>query len=263
MRFDVEIVHLDGPALLIDAQDVLGRPREVGAQKILRVCIPMVPLTDEDTDRKRQAMEFAVALPYEVRALPLVCSGQLHALIPLMPERLGPLGEFLVIQLPIRLESAHHMPALPATAFQQAIGGIPTLKEPIDLEARGQQPLSLGKHLVGQGRLLAKAQPLRRSTVAVEPSHRLVTEVEAPIIRIGSLPEFQADFHMDGPVRVDRFLGALTLGVVMMLFDGFEMPRALIFFAQRVIQADIEGPLAALRGIGHQVLHNKLAHRRP
>ena len=49
----------------------------------------------------------------------------------------------------------------------------------------------------------------------------------------------------------------------MMIFDRFEMPRALIFFAQRVIQADIEGPLAALRGIGHHVLHNKLAHRRP
>ena len=68
---------------------------------------------------------------------------------------------------------------------------------------------------------------------------------------------------MDGPVGVRRFLGALTLGVVMMIFDGFEMPRALIFFAQRVIQTDIEGPLAALRGRGHQVLYKKSAHRRP
>ena len=150
----------------------------------------MVPLTDEDTDLKRQGVELASERPHEVGPLPLVCSGQLHTLIPLMPERLGPLGEFLVIQLPIRLESAHHMPALPATKFQQAIGGIPTVKEHIDLEARGQQPLELGKHLVGQGRLLAKAQPLRRSTVAVEPSHRLFTEGEAPIIRLGSLPEF-------------------------------------------------------------------------
>src|SRR5438477_12664232 len=87
MLFDVEIVHFDGPALLIHTQDVLSRQRKVGAQKILRVFIPMVPLTDEDTDRKRHALEGALALPYEVRALPLVCSGQLHALIPLMPER--------------------------------------------------------------------------------------------------------------------------------------------------------------------------------
>jgi hypothetical protein len=132
----VEIVHFNGPTLLIDAQDLLGRQREVGAQKILRVFIPMVPLTDEDTDRKRQAMEFPVALPYKGRALPLVCSGQRHALIPLMPERLGPLREFLVIQLPIRLDRTHHVPALPTTAFQQAIGGVPTVKEHIDLEAR-------------------------------------------------------------------------------------------------------------------------------
>src|SRR5215475_9732409 len=137
MLFDVEIVHLDGPALLIHTQDLLCRQREVGAQKILRVFIPMVPLTDEDTDCERHALEFALALPYEVRALPLICSGQLHALIPLMPERLGPLGEFLVIQLPIRLEGTHNMPLLPTTEFQQAIGGVPTIKEHIDLEARG------------------------------------------------------------------------------------------------------------------------------
>jgi hypothetical protein len=101
----------------------------------------MVPLTDEDTDRKRQGMEFALALPYEVRALPLVRSGQLDALRPLLPERLGPLGTFLVIQLPMRPDGTHHLPALPAAEFQQAIGGVPTVKEHIDLEARGEQPL--------------------------------------------------------------------------------------------------------------------------
>ena len=137
MLFDVAIVHRDGPALLLHAQDVLGRQREVGAQKILRVFLPRMPLTAEDTDRQRQAMAFALALPYEVRALPLVWSGQLHALIPLMPERLGPLGALLVIQLPMRLEGAHHMPVRPATACQPAIGSVPTVKEHIDLEARG------------------------------------------------------------------------------------------------------------------------------
>ena len=48
---------------------------EIGTQKILRVFIPMVPLTDEDTDLKRQGMECALALPHQVRALPLVCRG--------------------------------------------------------------------------------------------------------------------------------------------------------------------------------------------
>jgi hypothetical protein len=141
MLFDVEIIHLDGPALLIDAQDLLCRQREVGAQKILRVFVPMVPLTDEDTDRKWHGVELALARPHQVSPLPLVCSGQLYALLPLMPERLGPLREFLVVQLPIGLDRTHHMPALTAAEFEQAIGGIPTVEEHIDLEARGQQLL--------------------------------------------------------------------------------------------------------------------------
>jgi hypothetical protein len=58
-----------------------------------------------------------------------------------MPERLGPLREFLVVQLPIGLDRTHHMPALTAAEFEQAIGGIPTVEEHIDLEARGQQLL--------------------------------------------------------------------------------------------------------------------------
>jgi hypothetical protein len=75
MLFNVEVVHLDGPALLIDAQDLLCRQRQVRAQKILRVFIPMVPLTDEHTDLKRHGIELAVERSHQVAALPLVCSG--------------------------------------------------------------------------------------------------------------------------------------------------------------------------------------------
>jgi hypothetical protein len=137
MRFDVEVVHLAGPALLRDAQDCLGRHRPVGAQKILRVLVPMVPLTDEDTDRQRPGGARAVACAHQGGPLPLVCSGQLHTLIPLMPERLGPLGALLVVQLPIRRARTPHMPALSATAFTQAIGGLPPVEQPIDLESPG------------------------------------------------------------------------------------------------------------------------------
>ena len=137
--FDGEIVHLDGPALLRDAQDVLCRQRQVRAQKILRVLVPRVPCADEDTDVKRQMGEPPLEWSHQGRALSSVCSGQLHTLIPLMPERLGPLGELLVIELPIGLDRTHDMPSLTAAEFEQAIGGIPTVKEHIDLESRGQQ----------------------------------------------------------------------------------------------------------------------------
>jgi hypothetical protein len=58
-----------------------------------------------------------------------------------MLERLGPLGELLVVQLPIGFDRTHHMPVLTAAEFEQAIGGIPTIKEHIDLKSRGQQLL--------------------------------------------------------------------------------------------------------------------------
>src|SRR6266545_4911402 len=101
----------------------------------------MVPLTDKDTDCKRQLGEFTLERSHQGGPLPPACSGQLHALIPLMPERLGPLGERLVVQLPIRLDRTYPMPVLTAAEFEQAIGGIPNVEEHIDLKVRGQELL--------------------------------------------------------------------------------------------------------------------------
>ena len=101
----------------------------------------MMPFADEHTDVKRQVGEPPLKRSHQVRALSSVCSGQLHMLIPLMPERLGPLGELLVIELPIGLDRTHHMPTLAAAEFEQAIGSIPTVKEHVHLETSGQQLL--------------------------------------------------------------------------------------------------------------------------
>ncbi len=68
---------------------------------------------------------------------------------------------------------------------------------------------------------------------------------------------------MHGPIGVVGFLFALALGVVMVVVDGFEMPGALVFCVQRVIEAHIEGPIATLVGIGHQVGHDKVTNRSP
>jgi hypothetical protein len=138
MLFHIEVVHLNGPALLIDAQDLLCGQGKVRAQKILRVCIPRMPFADQHTDVKRQMLQSPLAGAYQVRALSPVCSGQLYTLIPLMLERLGPLGKLLVSELAIGLDRTDHMPP-PATAEgQQAIGSIPTVKEHVDLKPRRQ-----------------------------------------------------------------------------------------------------------------------------
>jgi hypothetical protein len=68
---------------------------------------------------------------------------------------------------------------------------------------------------------------------------------------------------MYGALGVIRFLFALALGVVMMVFDGFEMSGTLVFFAQRIIQAHIESPLVGLVSISHQIRHDKVAERGP
>ena len=66
---------------------------------------------------------------------------------------------------------------------------------------------------------------------------------------------------MHGSIGIVWFLFPLALGVVMMVFDRFEMPGAFVFFVQRVIQAHIEGPRVALLGVGQQVCQNKVADR--
>jgi hypothetical protein len=97
-----------------------------------------VPLADKNTDRKQQGGELALQRSDEIRALPLVCSGELEALIPLWLEGLGPLREPLAIELPVRLDGTDHMPVLAAAELQQAVGSISALAEDIDLELRGQ-----------------------------------------------------------------------------------------------------------------------------
>ena len=49
-----------------------------------------------------------------------------------MLEHLGPLRALLVVQFPIGLDRTHHMPALTAAEFEQAVGGIPTVEEYIN-----------------------------------------------------------------------------------------------------------------------------------
>jgi hypothetical protein len=78
----------------------------------------MVPLTDEHTDLKRQLGQLPSQGPDQIGPESLVCSGQLHALIPLMPKSVGPLGELLVSQRAIGLDRTHHVPTLTAAEFQ-------------------------------------------------------------------------------------------------------------------------------------------------
>ncbi len=68
---------------------------------------------------------------------------------------------------------------------------------------------------------------------------------------------------MHRPIGVVGGLFPRALGVVMMLFDRFEMACPLIFFIQGVIQTHIESPLVALLSRVHQVSHDKVTEGSP
>jgi hypothetical protein len=261
--FAIEVVHCNGPALLRDRQDVLCRSRESGAQQILRVCLPMVPLTEKDTDCTWPRGKCPLERSHQGGPLPSAWSGELHALIPRRPERWGPLRELLVIERAIGRDRTHHLPVPTATACEPAIGSLPTVQESRDVASRRPQPLECLQHVVGQQRCLAQTPPLVRGSLLVETPHGLLPQGEAPLLGVGTCPAFEADFAMHRSMRVAGLLLPLALGVIVVRGHGFARSRVLVFFASRVIQTPREGPWIGLLGVGHSVSHNTGAHRCP
>ena len=64
---------------------------------------------------------------------------------------------------------------------------------------------------------------------------------------------------MHGSIGVGGMLFALALGVVMVVFDGFEMASALIFCTQRIVQTHIERALVGLVSVSHHIRYDKMA----
>ena len=69
-------------------------------------------------------------------------------------------------------------------------------------------------------------------------------------------------FDMHGAIGVVGVFLPLTLGVVVMVCDRFQMPRPLVFLPQRVIEAHIQRPVMDFVGVGDQVRHRKVADGR-
>ena len=115
---EIEVIDFNGPPSLISRQSFLSRQVKVGGQKVLGVFIPTVPFTNEDTDFKREFSELTAELANQVKALLLVCSGQLDASVPLVLEVSVPLRQLLIVQQAIGLDGANHVPVLTPTEFQ-------------------------------------------------------------------------------------------------------------------------------------------------
>jgi hypothetical protein len=221
----------------------------------------MVPLTAEHPDRTRQRVALALERPHPGSPLPSVWSGAPHALRPLVPKRLGPGGELLVTPLAIGLDRTKHVPALPAAPWQEPIGGLPPGEEHRDLDPGRQTLLQACEPVAGSARFLAKAEPRLGSPLSLETPHGVVAEGEPPSIRIGPSTKCEADFDMDGAVGVARVLLALTLAMVVVRCNRFEMTCALVFFTSGVLQAHRERPRVDWGGGGDQGRDGKAADR--
>ena len=65
--------------------------------------------------------------------------------------------------------------------------------------------------------------------MSVETPDGLRAEREPPSIGIGPDAELEADLAMPGAIGVVGVCLSLTLGVVVMVCDRFQMPRSLVF----------------------------------
>jgi hypothetical protein len=256
LLFAVAMGHRDGPALVRETQEVLCRYRQGRAQNILRVCVPRGPCAAEAPDVKRPMGAPPLEGSPQGRALSSVWSGPLHALLPLVSERLGPLGARLVVQLPRGRARTPHLPTLPSAALEHALGRLPTVKAHGDLATCGQQR-------VGQRGVLAHVKPLCRGPRSRETPPGVLAAGEAPRRRRGPCPKCDADLHRHGAMGGGGFLCALALGVLMVVGDGVERSGARVFFVSRVIQAHRAGPMGTLLGLGHPGCHDTGTERRP
>ena len=224
-----------------------------------------MPFADQHTDLHGSLVSFPWRIvKYQIGPGPLVWSGELHALIPLMLERLGPLGELLVIQLPIGLDRTHHMPVLTAAEFEQAIGEqLPSCRKvhrpanqrataAVTLRASlGPASFSCESGAAAQGSALdGDAARSSRGGRAANRTRRTVGQ--AP----GGLPHVRRHWCKKVSFCLDSWCGH---GGMRPLQDA----GTLIFFAQRIIEAHIESPLVGLVSIRRHIRHDKVAQWSP
>jgi len=198
-----------------------------------------MPFREEYADIVGHVFQAARGPPHIVGGAVPVRSGHTHVRVPPVPELVGELVEADPIELAIAFEATGHMPTLAADIFDQPCGGVPTVELDIDAPPSGQERAQGRQHQPGQGVLAAKGQALLWRTAAIEPPHGLFPQVQPQVDGHGE----RADAH--GALQVAKAIleARLVLGafaVIVKPIDRFQMPRVLVFLAQRVVDVDVD-----------------------
>ena len=119
--FQVNVINLHRPALLVISQDSLHRQAEVCADEVLGEFIPGAFFGDDCVDRFCKAFQMSLDETGEVGGcfVLLVHSLERDPLIRLVPERQVVLVNTYFVNPPVRLDGTDDLPLLPATILDQ------------------------------------------------------------------------------------------------------------------------------------------------
>ena len=103
-------------------------------------------------------------------------------LVRLVPERQVVSVNTYFVDPPVGFDGTDDMPLLPPTEFDELFGGIPRVKEDIDLMTFRQEWLQFHQHLVCQGVLAAIALTLFGGALPVETPDRLFAQEQTRVV---------------------------------------------------------------------------------
>lgn len=233
---EIQVIDFHGPTLLIEAQGLLGRQGDVGAQEVPGVWIASAFFRNDDVDLLLDLLEMPMDGADEVGASRTrVYSLQRDLLVGLVLERLVVAVDALFLDLAIGLEGTHYLPFLAQAEIDQFRGGIPGVEEHIDLAVCWQERFQFQQHLPSQVVLAAIGQTIFLRSGAVEMTYFLLPQKQPGVEQKAKGTDLQMQLHVYIPVAPClAFLRALAVIVVIIhrlqVFGGFA------FLTQTVIQ---------------------------
>jgi len=132
-------------------------------------------------------------------------------------------------------------PLSPLACFGVARTSVSNWLQDLDVDgpARRQQRFQPLQDLAGQVELAPKVEPMLGGTMAIEPPHRLVSQIEPEVDRGRKVPDAQGTFEVaKGLVVAGLARGGFV--VIVEPVDRLDVCGVLVLLAERVIEVDVK-----------------------
>ncbi len=142
--FEIQVIDLDRPTLLVEFQGFLGRQAGVSTEAVLGAGVPGAFFGENDVDFLPHLFEASAHRADVVGGCAAVAySLQRDLLVRLVLERLVVAVDTLLLDFAIGFEDTNDVPLLAQAEIDQFGRGIPGIEQHIHLAAGRQQPLQL------------------------------------------------------------------------------------------------------------------------